>query len=94
MKKRIQILKARYLKEYTLELIFSDKKIQLVDFRVFLESATNPEISKYLKIINFKKFKLVDGDLMWGDFDLLFPIMDLYRNRILPENSSKLKNVS
>ena len=30
-----------------------------------------------------KRFALNDGDLMWGDYDLIFPVMDLYHSAIV-----------
>ena len=34
-----------------------------------------------------KGYSLIDGELMWGDFDLIFPVMDLYHNSICPRAS-------
>ncbi|MCX6583441.1 MAG: hypothetical protein NT166_24965 [Candidatus Aminicenantes bacterium] len=31
----------------------------------------------------FKKFKIEYGDLIWNDYEMCFPIMDLYENNIL-----------
>lgn len=81
-RKLLKIDKAEHAGEYRLMLSFSDGKEQTVDFGPFLENSRNPEIRKFLKPKNFKSFKLEDGDLMWGDFDLIFPIMDLYENRL------------
>ncbi len=78
----IKILNVKYLKDYKLSLDFIDGKTQIVDFEPFLSTSLHPEIKKYLKPQNFKKFKLEGGELMWGDYDLIFPIMDLYHNRI------------
>ncbi len=33
------------------------------------------------KVIKIKKAEYL-GELMWGDFDLIFPIMDLFQNSI------------
>lgn len=82
MSKSLKIKKARHVKGHQLELSFSDGVKQLVDFKPFLSSSGHPEIRKYLKPREFKKFHLDHGDLMWGDFDLIFPIMDLYRGKI------------
>jgi len=78
----LQIIKANYVKGYKLRLEFSDGKIKIVDFELFLSTSQHPEIKKYLKLQNFKSFKLEAGELMWGDFELIFPIMDLYQNCI------------
>ena len=80
--KVIKIKKAEYLGECTLKLWFSDGKTQSVDFKPFLENSQHPDIQKYLSRKYFTKYSVEDGELMWGDFDLMFPIMDLYQNSI------------
>ncbi len=82
MKKLVQIVKAVYFKNYKLQLDFSDGKSQIVDFGPFMMKSGHEDIRKYLALSKFKKFKLVDGELMWGDFDLIFPVIDLYENNI------------
>ena len=82
MKRKFQTIKitsAKYVDGNRLKLVFSDGKEQLVDFGPFLRNSLHADIRKFLIPKNFKKFILKDGDLMWGDFDLIFPIMDLYR---------------
>jgi hypothetical protein len=78
----IFIDKAEYLSEYKLRLLFNDKTSQVVDFYPFLSQSLNPLIRKYLNLDEFKKFKLDAGDLEWNDYDLCFPIADLYENNI------------
>ncbi len=36
----------------------------------------------FLDRARFAEFAVRDGDLIWGDYDLCFPIADLYENRI------------
>ncbi|OGL47228.1 MAG: hypothetical protein A2161_17510 [Candidatus Schekmanbacteria bacterium RBG_13_48_7] len=84
----IKIVKAEYLKEYSIKLHFSDKKTQVVNFKLFLENSKNPMTRKYLNIEKFKEFKIVFGDLVWHDYELCFPIMDLYENTIMHEMHS------
>lgn len=36
----------------------------------------------YLVESNFKKFRLEYGDLLWGDYEMCFPIWDLYTGKI------------
>jgi len=33
------------------------------------------------------KFQVVEGDLDWNDFDLTFPIWDLYQNQLMKRAS-------
>ena len=85
MKLRAKLMAIRdvcYAGGHRLKILFSDGTIQVIDFEPFLANAQHPEIRKYLSEKNFKKFLLHDGELMWGDFDLIFPIMDLYHNTI------------
>ncbi|MFZ4592393.1 MAG: DUF2442 domain-containing protein [Ignavibacteria bacterium] len=79
----IKIIKADYLNEYKLKLIFSDGKTNVVDFETFLLSAKNPMASKYKDIQEFKKFDLTYGDLQWNDYEMCFPIWDLYEKQSL-----------
>ena len=79
----IIIKEAKYIKEYKIKITFNDNSIQLIDFYPFLSSSLNPHIRKYLDINEFKKFKINEGDLEWNDYDLCFPIADLYENKIM-----------
>ena len=76
----IEITKAIYLNDYRIYLQFSDEKTQIVDFKIFLENSQNPVTRKYLDINLFRDFKLEYGDLVWHDYELCFPIIDLYEN--------------
>jgi hypothetical protein len=81
-KKIIKIETAKHLGGHRLLLTFSDGKEQAVDFSLFLEQARHTEIRKFLNPKKFKSFSVENGELMWGDFDLIFPIMDLYENKL------------
>jgi len=39
----------------------------------------------WLHPARFATFRLEYGELVWGDYDLCFPIADLYHNRLLPD---------
>ncbi|MFV1976827.1 MAG: DUF2442 domain-containing protein [Candidatus Scalindua sp.] len=80
----ITILSAEYMGEYKIKLSFDDNTIQLIDFFSFIDSSLNPLIRKYLDKQEFKKFKIDNGDLEWNDYDLCFPVADLYENNIRP----------
>lgn len=80
--KILKIKSASYVKNYELRIIFQDGKEVNVDFYDFLKSSTNPHIRDYLNLEKFKSFQIKDHDLLWGDFDLLFPIEDLYTGKI------------
>ena len=40
---------------------------------------------KFLDINEFKKFKIEYGDLVWNDYEMCFPIIDLYEDNILKD---------
>jgi hypothetical protein len=81
----IKIENVTHLGDYKLELIFNDKTKRIVDFYPFLSSSLNPLIRKYLDIKEFLNFAIDEGDLEWNDYDLCFPIADLYENEIMPK---------
>lgn len=78
----VDITRAEYAGEYRLHLWFSDGKEQVVDFEPFLRRSLNPMIRQYLESERFQRFSVEHGDLFWGDFELCFPIADLYEGRI------------
>jgi len=80
--RNLKITKAKYVGAYKINLIFSDNRESIVDFQGFLESSSHPEIKKYLNQNKFKRFNIVNGDLMWGDYELIFPIADLSKGKI------------
>jgi len=77
----ISIKYAEYQDEYKIRLEFNDGKIQLIDFKNFIFNSHNPNINKYKDLSLFQNFNIADGDLEWNDYDLCFPIADLYENR-------------
>ena len=68
--------------DFRLRLRFNDGVVQIVDFGPFLRASRNPQIQAYLEPAKFSQFVVKDGDLMWGDYDLCFPIADLYEARL------------
>lgn len=87
--KNLKITKVEYIRDLILNIHFNDGKVQEVNFRSFLENAQHPEITKYLNAKNFKQYELVDGDLIWNDYDLVFPLWDLYTNNLSPASIDK-----
>jgi hypothetical protein len=78
----LEITEAKYLSGYKIHLTFNDGVTRITDFEPFLRKAMNPEITKYRQLRNFKKFHLHYGDLMWGDYEMIFPITDLHAGKI------------
>jgi hypothetical protein len=78
----IAIVRVEQLDGYKLKLYFSNGVERVIDFEPFLRASRNPLIRAYLDPQRFANFKIEYGDLVWDDYDLCFPIADLYENRI------------
>lgn len=78
----IDIEQAEYVGGYRLRLSFSDGQERIVDFESFLQGSLNPLIRKYLDLERFQKFAVERGDLLWDEYELCFPVADLYEGRI------------
>jgi hypothetical protein len=80
--KALNILAAESAGDYRIRLRFDDGVEQTVDFKPFLSRAQHPAIRAYLDPARFGTFRLEFGELVWGDYDLCFPVIDLYRNQL------------
>ncbi len=78
----ISIQKAEYIDEYKINFIFNDGTQKLIDFSSFLMNAKNPMTKKYLDKQLFKKYEIEYGDIIWNDYELCFPIWNLYQGNI------------
>jgi hypothetical protein len=61
---------------------FSNGIQSMVDFMPFLQNSKHPSIHKYLDEKLFQGFNIIDGNLNWNDYDLIFPVADLLKGRI------------
>ena len=82
MSEILNINEANYIDEYKIHLKFSDGKESTVDFKPFIFSSQHPDIKKYQDKSLFKNFDLEYGEIQWNDYELAFPIYDLYQDRI------------
>ncbi|MFV0344748.1 MAG: DUF2442 domain-containing protein [Bacteroidales bacterium] len=89
---QLKIISAKYLSDYVIRLKFHDGIKRIVDFEPFLSQSFHTSIKKYLDKEMFSKFELVNGNLNWNDYDLIFPISDLYRGQISPSTPSTLSS--
>ena len=78
----INIVTAQQVGDYRIRLAFDDHTVQDVDFKPFLSSALHPAIRNWLAPEKFATFRLEYGELVWGDYELCFPLIDLYRNQL------------
>ncbi|NOT18947.1 MAG: DUF2442 domain-containing protein [Sideroxydans sp.] len=82
---KINITKAEHAGDFALRLSFDDGTVQTVDFKPFLTLSRHPDIRAYLDPALFAAYRIEYGELVWGDYDLCFPIADLYQNRLMPD---------
>lgn len=81
--KIIIVTSARHLREYQLEITFNHTEKRIVDFKNFFNFHSHPQFNKYKKEANFKRFKIENGNIVWGkDWDMIFPVYDLYQGKI------------
>ncbi len=78
----IEIIRAEYVDGFRIHLWFNDGKEHVVDFAPFLQKVRNPALKKYRAVREFKKFKLVYGNLDWNDYEMCFPVADLHAGKI------------
>jgi len=78
----LEIKEAKYVPRYKMDLRFNDGVRRVVDFAPFLRRATNPMFTKYRRLKEFKAFQIRDGDLTWGDFEMIFHTADLRKGKI------------
>lgn len=82
MENQIQIIEVFYNDDLTIDILFNDQTRQKVDIGEFIRECPHPQYNKYLEIVNFKKGKLLNGNVVWGN-DLEFHIEDLYNGNIM-----------
>ena len=81
--KTISVKEAKYIDDYKLQIVFSDNRKKHVDFKEFFMTHSHPQYNKYKKIENFKRFKIENGNVIWGkDWDMIFPVYDLYNGKV------------
>jgi hypothetical protein len=82
MPRVVRVEAARHVSAYKLRLRFSDGRESTVDFGPFLKRSVHPSIRAYLEPKRFRNFTVEEGVLHWNDFDLVFPMADLYQGRV------------
>lgn len=83
MKNNLKITHAKYVGDYKISIVFSDKKVNTVDYEPMVTSG-HEEFSPYMDISKFKKFKTVDFGtaIAWGkDWDMILPLETLYSKK-------------
>jgi Protein of unknown function (DUF2442) len=78
----LEITGAKYVSGYKIRLTFNDGTVRIMDFGPFLAKALKPDTADYHDLRKFKAFRIEDGDLIWGDYQMIFPIADLHRGEL------------
>lgn len=78
----LEITEATHVSGYRIRLAFNDGTVRVLDFEPFLRKAGNPDLTQYRQLRKFKSFRLHYGDLMWGDYEMIFPIADLHAGKV------------
>ena len=78
----ISIRTAQCQPDYKLHIQFTDGAGKTLDFKPFLSQSQHPGIRAFLHPEKFQSFRVEYGDLVWGDYDLCFPVADLYKGLI------------
>ncbi len=78
----IEIDYAKYIGDFVIRIHFKNGIEKVVDFKPFISNSSHPAIRKYLQKKLFRKFEILNGNLSWNDYDLIFPVSDLFQGRI------------
>lgn len=78
----IEVVKAEYIDEYRIALTFVDGTRRIVDFAGFLSRAQNSMAMQYRDVGKFKQFEIINGNLNWNDYEMIFPVAQLYAGTI------------
>ena len=71
---RLYIIGATNAGNLSVNLHFSDNTTQTVNIGDFIRSHPHPQYNKYLEKKNFRRFKLENGNIVWGkNWDLILP---------------------
>jgi hypothetical protein len=74
---------AVYVKDFKIKIFFKDGTNKIVDFKSFLYSEhVHPIYKRYRKTSVFKKFDIKNGNLNWNDYEMIFPVEELYNGKI------------
>ena len=81
METPIYIVKVTCNDNITIDVVFNDNTERNINVGEFNRVHPHPQYNKYLNPVNFKKGKLIDGNIVWGN-DLEFHIQDLYSGNL------------
>lgn len=78
----IKITEAHYTTGYSIEMTFNDLSTQTINFEPYLIKSPVANVNKYLDKGKFRKFFIVDGNLIWKNTEMTFPLADLHSGKL------------
>ena len=83
MNKRLYITGATVVGDGVVLLQFSDATERIVDIGAFIRLHPHPQYNKYLDQKKFARFKIENGNIVWGkNWDLIFPVEQLHSGNL------------
>lgn len=79
---QLRVERALTIAPFQLSIFFSNGETVEVDFKTFITTSNKPDIKKFKDQNQFNDFRIENGNLVWGDFEMIFPIYDLYSGTI------------
>lgn len=78
----MDILEAKHIKDYTIEVRFENGETRTVDFEKFLNTAKQQMTRQYLDKERFKnEIKIRNGQLQWGDWQMDISSESIYQGQ-------------
>lgn len=79
-----KIIEVTDLGDFKIQITFNNLEQKQVDIGDFIRRNPHPQYNKYLDPKKFKKFSIVNGNVVWGkNWDLIFPIEQLYSGKLM-----------
>jgi hypothetical protein len=78
----LDVVEARHVAGHKVCVQFNDGFERVIDFGPFLRKTQNPDLEKYRALSRFKTFQVHSGNLIWGDYEMVFPVSDLHAGKI------------
>jgi Protein of unknown function (DUF2442) len=60
----------KYVKDYSIDVIFRDGKVKRYDLKKWLFSDINPTLFKFRKLNLFKQVRVENGIIIWGEDEM------------------------
>ena len=72
-----------HISGHILEIEFNDGHKSIIDFAPFIFSVGHPDYVPYKNIDRFLQYEVIDGNLNWDDYTMIFPVENLYKNKLI-----------